>query len=706
MRTLPIAASLTASALVFAAACEPPPPDTPPPPQPTATASALPTATAAASTARVNKVDLASVGLDEGAIDRSADPCQDFYQFACGNWLAKAQIPADRPMTSRGFIAITDRNEESLRQILEEAKAKPGDDPVMQKIGAYYGACMDEAAVEKAGLSGVKPLMDTIKKVKDEKTLLQAIVDLHRRKIWAVFSIAEEQDFQDATKMLAELDQSGIGLPDRDYYFKDDDKSKKIRETYVGHIEKMLALGGVAEKDAKKAAEEIMALETELAKVSKTRVERRDPAGIYNKVDRAGIAKATPAIDWDAYFKGIGFPDIKDVNVTSPAFFEGVQKLVKSTKPAVWKNYLIWHVMRSAAPLLPKAVQDESFRMEAAITGQKEQRARWKRCVAATDGALGEMLAQPFVKKYFTPASKDATEKYVAEIGRAFAEEVAKLDWMDQPTKDKAKEKLSKMAYLIGYPGKWRSYDFKVDAKSWTGTGLAARTFDLEFKLGKIGKPVDRERWGMSPPTVNAYYRGTMNHMVFPAGILQPPFFDVKAHVPVNLGAMGMVVGHELTHGFDDKGSKFDAQGNLTNWWTDGVRQAFNNRTDCIVKQYGDYEVLPGVKLDGKLTLGENIADNAGVMLAFNAYRALRKGAEEVLEAGGFTEDQQFFLSAGQIWCTKMSDEMARLRAATDTHSHPRYRVNGPLSNLPAFAEAFQCKDGSAMKRKDACTVW
>ncbi|MBK8257978.1 MAG: M13 family metallopeptidase [Polyangiaceae bacterium] len=309
-------------------------------------------------------------------------------------------------------------------------------------------------------------------------------------------------------------------------------------------------------------------------------------------------------------------------------------------------------------------------------------------------------------KKYFTPASKEATEKYVAEVGKAFGEEVEKLPWMDKATKEKAKEKLSKMAYLVGYPGKFRTYEFAVDNKNWAATALAARAFDFNYKMAKVGKPVDRERWGMSPPTVNAYYRGTLNHMVFPAGILQPPFFDVKAHVPVNLGAMGMVVGHELTHGFDDKGSKFDGQGNLQNWWTDTVRKQFTDRTDCMVKQYGSYEVLPGVKQDGKLTLGENIADNAGVMLAFQAYRSLRKDAPELLEAGGFNEDQQFFLSVGQVWCTVMTDDYARLRAGTDTHSHPRFRVNGSLSNFPAFAEAFQCKVGSPMRRADACTVW
>lgn len=702
MRTLPLAATGIASLLVLAAACEPPPPETPPPPAPTGSATAaLPPAP------RVKKVELAEVGLDAAAIDRSADPCQDFYQFACGNWIKNTQIPPDRPMTSRGFVAITDRNEAALRKILDAAREKPGDDPVMQQIGAFYGACMDEDAVEKEGLKGVKPLFDTIKKVKDQKTLLTALVELHRHKIWPLFAIDREQDFKDATKMIAEMDQSGLGLPDRDYYFKEDDKSKKIRETYVDHVGKMLALAGYSTKDAGKAAAEIMALETEIARVSKTRVERRDPAGIYNKIDRKGLAEKVPGLDWEAYFKGLGFPAVQDISVTSVPFFEGVQKRLGSTKPAVWKSYLTWHVMRAAAPLLTKAVTEESFRMESAITGQKEQRARWQRCVTATDAALGEALAQPFVKAHFTPDAKAATEKYVAEIGKAFADEVARLDWMDQATKDKAREKLTKMAYLIGYPAKWRTYDFKVDPKSWAATGLASRAFDQQFRLGEIGKPVDRERWGMSPPTVNAYYRGTMNHMVFPAGILQPPFFDVKAHVPVNLGAMGMVVGHELTHGFDDKGSQFDAQGNLVNWWTDDVRKRFTGKTDCVVNQYSNYEVLPGVKLDGKLTLGENIADNAGVMLAFHAYHALRAGAEEVLEAGGFTEDQQFFLSAGQIWCTKMSDEMARLRATIDTHSHPRYRVNGPLSNLPAFAEAFQCKAGSGMSRgADACTVW
>ncbi len=702
MRTLSFVVGTISLSVIATLACEPLPAVTPKP---------VPTVVPLSQTADpqgplVTNVDLAAVGLDPEALDRSVDPCEDFYQFACGNWIAKAQIPSDRPMTSRSFVAITDRNEEALRKILEEAQTSPGKDAALQKIGAYYGACMDEAAVEEKGLGGIKTTLETIKKVSDKATLMNALVELHRQKVWALFSISEEQDFKDATQVLAQIDQNGLGLPDRDDYFRNDDKSKVIRETYLAHIEKMLKLAGDSPKTAQQDATAIVALETDLAKASKTRVERRDPAGMYNKVDRQGLKAAAPLIQWDSYFKALGFPAIRSINVTSVPFMEAVNKLVDKTKPSVWRSYLKWHLVRSMASALPKAFEDETFRMESTITGQKEQRPRWKRCVSATDAALGELLAEPFVKKYFAASSKEATERYVAEITKAFGETLTELTWMDDATREKAREKLAKMAYLIGYPKKWRSYEFAITPKDWTQNVLASRAFDLNYKLGKVGKPVDRERWGMTPPTVNAYYRGTLNHMVFPAGILQPPFFSATAHTPVNLGAMGMVVGHELTHGFDDKGSKFDADGNMKSFWTDTARAKFTEKTDCIVKQYSEYEVLPGMKLDGTLTLGENIADNAGVMLAFHAYRSLRKGAAEVLMASGFNEDQQFFLSVGQVWCIKMTDEIARQRVQKDTHSHPRYRVNGSLSNFPAFAEAFQCKEGSKMRRSNVCKVW
>jgi predicted metalloendopeptidase len=705
MRILALAAGGVAAIALLAAACGHPQPAA----RPTPRTAAMPTMAKPAPGApapRVEQVDLRAVGLDPDAIDRTADPCNDFYQFACGEWIKKAQIPPDRAMTSRGFIAIADRNEEVLHRTLEQARTDPGGDPVSQKLGAFYGACMDEPAIEKAGLTGIQPLQKVIGQVKDKKTLLAALIQLHRREIWPLFAVGPEQDFKDATRMLAEVDQSGLGLPDRDYYFREDDRSKKLRAVYLDHIAAMLQLTGVRPKEAKAAAEDVLRLETEIARASKTLVERRDPAGMYNKIDRTGLTRAAPAIDWDAYLDAMSIPRNAGVNVTSVPYLEAIDGLIESTRPAVWKSYLTWHLLRGTSSLLPRAFQDEAFRMESAITGQKELRPRWKRCIAMTDAGLGELLAQPFVKERFHPEAKAATERYVAEISRAFAREIDRLDWMDAATKKRAMEKLSRMEYLIGYPSKWRSYDFPIDPKSWTRTGLAARTFDLSYDVGQIGKPVDRQRWEMTPPTVNAYYEGTMNHMVFPAGILQPPFFDVAANAPVNLGGMGMIVGHELTHGFDDKGSKFDAWGNLNDWWSPEVNRRFQEKTACIARQYSGYEAVPGVHLNGELTLGENIADNAGVLLAFEAYRALRTGAPVVQVAGGFDEDQQFFLAVGQAWCTKMTPDLARLRAQTDPHSLPRYRVDGSLSNLPAFADAFSCKEGSPMRRKDACEVW
>lgn len=648
---------------------------------------------------------LESVGLDGTALDRTADPCDDFYQFACGGWLARTAIPDDKAKWSRSFSEIDLHNEQTLHEILEAARTNPGDDAGMQKLGAYYGACMDEEGIEQAGLAPIQPLFDVAASVKDVPTLARALTELHKNRVWALFDVSAEQDFKQATQVIAYLDQNGLGLPDRDYYFKDDEKSVKLREAYLAYVGNMLRLAGAKEADARAQANEILALETAIAKVSKTRVERRDPQGLYNKIDRSGVKQTVPSFPWDAYFKALGQEGVEDVVVTSIPYFQGVEKLLNEVPAKTWQTYLRWNVLRSTASTLPKAFVDESFRMAQAITGQKQLEERWKRCIDATDAALGELLAQPYVKLRFGGGSKEATEEMIREIRAAFGRQLDDYSWMDDETKKLAREKLEAMTFHIGYPDKWRKYTFEV-GDSFAANALASRVFETHRDLNKIGKPVDRGEWAMSPPTVNAYYNPLKNEMVFPAGILQPPFFDVNAAVPVNMGGMGMVVGHELTHGFDDQGSQFAADGNLKNWWQPEVAEAFKARTQCVAEQYANYEAVPGLKLNGNLTLGENIADIGGVELAFKAYRSMRADAPERVVADGFSEDQLFFLAVGQAWRTNVRDEIARMYVQVDPHSPPRWRVNGSLANVSAFAEAFACEPGTTMRPVNACTVW
>jgi putative endopeptidase len=635
---------------------------------------------------------LAAVGLDGTAIDRTADPCKDFYQFACGGWIAKTEIPGDSAMWGRGFSEIHKRNEAALRTILEDAGSAKNPDPATQKIGDYYAACMDEAAADAAGAEPIKALISRARGVSSANDVATLVTDLHQKNIFPIFTISGEQDDGDATRVIAYMDQSGIGLPDRDYYTKDDDEKKKIRKAYVEHVERLLVLVGFDKKTAPRAAEQVVETETEIAKISKTNVERRDPKKQYNLLSRDDLAKKAPHFPWDSYFKALGIADMKQVNVT--------------VKPDAWKSYLSFHIARATADLLSKPFVDESFVMRKLLSGQKEMKPRWKRCVSHTDAALGEVLAQPFVAKYFAGESKRAAEQMVQEISKAFAVEVKALDWMDEKTREKALVKLNSMEYLIGYPAKWRSYDFKVDRKKFATNVLTARAFEQKRILAKIGKPVDRGEWFMSPPMVNAYYEEKLNQMVFPAGILQPPFYDVKAAAYVNLGAIGMVVGHELTHGFDDEGSQYAANGNLENWWQPEVAKKFEDKTSCVVQQYSNYEAIPGRKVNGELTLGENIADLGGLKLAFMAYRESRKGAASMTVADGFTEDQQFFLASAQAWCAKGRDEYLSMLVQTDPHSPPKFRVNGSVSSLPEFAQAFSCAEGSPMRPAKACSVW
>jgi putative endopeptidase len=653
----------------------------------------------------VVEVSLESVGLDSTALDRSADPCSDFYQFACGKWLEKTEIPGDEPMWARSFNEIHKRNEHELQYILEGAST-PETPPGTQKVRTFYGACMDEGAIEAAGVHPIDDLLAKARKVKDTKSLAAVTTELHAYQIWPFFDLSPVQDPNDATHWVANLDQGGLGLPDRDYYLKDDDRSKELRSFYLGHVERMLSLAGVPAEKAKAGAADVLKLETELAKVSKTRVERRDPKGMFNHLERTELVHAAPAFNWDGYFDHLGLRQVKALNVTSTKFFEGISPVIAAAPPAALQAYLEWQVLRSTARQLSKPFVDESFKLEQALTGQAEQRPRWRRCIAATDASLGDLLGEAYVQKDFAGESKQAAEKLVHAISAAFQAELGGLSWMDETTRARAGEKLHAMDYLIGYPEKWKTYDFEVNRKSHLGNVLRARAFDLKRDLAKVGNVVDRQEWDMSPPTVNAYYDPQRNHMVFPAGILQPPFYDVKSATAVNLGAIGMVVGHELTHGFDDEGSQYDAKGNLSNWWADDVGKLFQEKTACVADQYDAYEVLPGVHLNGHLTLGENIADLGGMKLAFAASRALRKDEAQQSVAGGFSEDQQFFLAVGQAWCAKTRPEFDRMMVQVNPHSPPRFRVRGPLSDLPEFAEAFSCPAGAPMRAKKACEVW
>ena len=650
-------------------------------------------------------VTLQSTGLSPEWLDRSVDACQDFYQLACGGLLKNVEIPADKSAWGPSQ-QLQLRTEELLRTMLEKAAHQPGDEPIQKKLGAWYGACMDEPAIEKAGVTPLKPLFAVVARVKDAATLDAAVIELHKRGIFPLFDIGSQQDFKDATLVIAGLDQDGLGLPDRDYYLDDDAKTKDVREAYRTHVQRMFALAGERAAASKQAAEDVLRIETALAGLAQDKVSRRDPYKIYHKIDRQGLDEAAKGFPWSDYFKGLGFPEIKDVSVNSVPYFAGIEALLRGEKPATWRSYLRWNVLASQAGRLGKAFVDERFSLRQKLTGQKEIEPRWKRCVQSTDRALGELLAQEYVKARFDAASKRGAEDLIKTIRSAMGAELGSLPWMDPATRAAAQEKLARMNDKIGYPVRWKSYDFEVRAGAYAANALASDTFELARSLRKVGKPVDRDDWQMTPPTVNAYYDSSLNEMVFPAGILQPPFFD-KAFAPaVNYGATGAVMGHELTHGFDDEGSQFDGAGNLRNWWSDATGKLFKEQTRCVVDQYAGYEAVPGVKLNGDLTAGENIADIGGLKLALTAFREARKGAAERFVADGYTEEQVFFLAYGQSWCEKERPEYLELLAKTNPHSPPRYRVDGVVSDLPAFGEAFSCKEGAPMRPAKVCAVW
>jgi putative endopeptidase len=648
------------------------------------------------------KVTLAEVGLEAVSLDRTADPCVDFYQFACGGWLAANPIPPDRARWAR-FSEIDEKTKAAIRTLLEEAAGNPSDASA-QQLGDFYAACMDEAAIERSGLSPVKPVLDRLARVKDPRSWLAAVAELHRLGRWVVWSDQVLPDFKDSTTNLTYLDAAGLGLPDRDYYVKPELADKLA--AYRAHVGRMLAAGGMPEPRAAAAAGEVIAIETELAKLTKTAVEQRDVQAAYNPTDATKLARTTRSIDWKAYWKAMGTTPSKKLVLGTPRFFAALDKLRAQFKYPQWASYFTYHFLAHGSLFLPRAIDDEAFALSRALTGVEQPQERAKRCVEATEHALGELLGKLYVARHFPPASKDTATGLVDELVKVMGDEIARLDWMSEPTRRIAHAKLGKIVRMIGYPDRWKTYDFEVRRDDLAGNVMRAAVFESKRELGKAGKPVDRAEWHMNAYTVNAYYNPLANNTALPAGILQPPFFGQDRSVAANLGGIGMVIGHELTHGFDDQGAQFDAGGNLVNWWKPEDAQRFAEKATCVAEQYATFEALPKQFVNGRLTLGENIADLGGVKMAFQAYRGLREGAARRYVADGFDEDQQFFLGVAQAWCSKDRPAEIQRRLVVDPHSPPKFRVYGALRNLPAFAEAFRCAAGTPMRPAATCAVW
>ncbi len=561
---------------------------------------------------------------------------------------------------------------------------------------------MDEAAIEKAGITAIKPLLDRTLKVKDAKSWMAALVDLHKVGIWLVWQVSVEPDLENSTVNVVTLDPWGLGLPDRDYYLKDDFKA--VRDGYQQNVAKLLALGGVAKPEA--AAADVVAVETEIAKLMKTRVERRDIKAAYNPTDLKKLGKQTKSVDWKAYFKALGATPSTKIVVGTPKFFAALDGLRKRLKPAQWSAYFTYNLLYDTAIALPKSFDDAAFAHRQLVMGVAEKPPRFKRCIDQTTIAMSELLGKAYVDKHFGAQSKQSAVSLIEAIAAAMNDEIGKLDWMSAETRKTAQDKLQKLVRMVGFPDKWKSYDFEVKRDDFAGNWLRAAAFEVKRQLAKAGKPYDRSEWPAPAFVVDAFYNASGNNMMLPAGILQPPFFGASRSIAANLGGIGMVIGHELTHGFDDQGAQFDAAGNWKNWWKPDDKQKFDDKGKCLVEQYSSFEAAPKQYVNGALTVGENIADLGGVKMAFKAYRSLRKDATNVLVADGFTEDQQFFLAVGQAWCFKMRPADKQRMLATDNHAPPNFRVYGALRNLPEFSQAFQCAPGTPMHPAQTCSVW
>ena len=651
-----------------------------------------------------------SPSLDLTSMDKSADPCVDFFQYSCGGWKTKNPIPPDQVAWSV-YGKLYQDNLNFLRGILEEAATEKGRrDAVTQKIGDFYAACMDEAAVEKRGPNAIKPQLDAISRLKSTRDLAPLVANLQLSSTGSIiFAGGSRQDPDNSEQQIAGIDQGGLGLPDRDYYTKDDPKFREIREHYLLHVQKIFELLGDTPEAAKANADTVMRMETALANASMTRVERRDPYKRKNKIKLEELDRLAPNFNWQAYFRELKAPPFAIINVAPASFFKEVNTQLAEEPLDHWKSYLRFHLADDDAPYLSSKFVEEDFEFYTRyLRGAKEMQPRWKRCVRFTDRDLGEALGQAYVRKVFSPELKQRALDMTRRIEAAMEVRINQLDWMSQETKQQALAKLHAIRNKVGYPDKWRDYSaVTITRNDFLGNVQQATEFEHRRRINKIGQPVDHAEWGMTPPTVNAYYNGQMNDINFPAGVLQPPLYDAKMDDAPNYGNTGGTIGHELTHGFDDQGSKFDAQGNLREWWTKDDRQKFEDRTKCVADQYAQYIVVDDIHINSKLTLGEDVADLGGEILAYLAWKDATRNMD-LHAVDGLTPDQRFFVGFAQWACDIERPENMRVRALTDPHSPARYRINGVVVNMPEFARAFSCKSGQPMVKlsDNVCKVW
>ena len=655
-------------------------------------------------------VPIQTTPLDPANLDRSVSACTDFYQFANGGWIKRNPVPAAYSRWG-SFDQLQENNQSNLLTILRSAAANGNSqaNEDLRKLGVYYSSCMDSVGAERAGAQPITPELARIAGIRNRRQLEAEVASLHSQGVPVLFGFGAGQDAKNSTSVIAGVSQGGLSLPDRDYYLNTDKRYADIRANYTDHVSRTFQLLGENAADAARDAQRVLALETALAKPAMTRVQMRDPNANYHKMTAAELAQLAPGFDWPNFFTGEGRSDISTINVQNPVFMKSVDSMLTSTPLDDWKAYLRWKVADAAAPSLSSAFVNEDFRFSSTLSGAKEMLPRDKRCARATDNGLRDALGQAYVAQYFTPAAKQRALEMVRNLESVFHGRLQTLGWMSDTTKTQATGKLASFTNKIGYPDKWRDYStLTIKPGPFLNNQVAVRQYERRRALAKIGQPVDRTDWGMTPPTVNAYYNPQMNEIVFPAGIMQPPFFDPKADDAVNYGGMGSVIGHEMTHGFDDQGSQFDAQGNLRNWWSASDLEKFKRGMGLVSSQFDAYTVLDNVHVNGKLTLGENLADLGGLSIAYAALeKALaEKGKPALID--GFTPEQRFFLAWAQIWRQNITPEAQRVRINTDPHSPGQWRANGPVSNMPQFAAAFGCKPGDPMVRPDSVrpVIW